>query len=298
VVFIVAIAALMFTAARISAQMTGAPTAGYRQEPGAVASSIPAALREIGFDQHLDQALPLDTPFTDEQGREVRLGQYFGSKPVVLAFVYYTCPMLCTQVLNAMTSTLGVLSLDAGKDFDVVLVDFDPRETPEQAAAKKAEQLQRYKRPGADDGWHFLTGSETSIKAVTSAAGFRYAWDEQTRQFAHPTGIIVVTPDGRPARYLFGIEYGPRDVRFALLEASAGRIGSVADSLLLYCYHYDPMTGRYGLYIMRTLRVAGVATVLLIATFIIVMVRREKSAARRAPAWSPNRGVRGLKPGA
>ena len=193
--------------------MTGAPTAGYKPEPGAVASSIPAPLREIGFDQHLDQALPLDTPFTDERGQTVRLGHYFGSKPVVLAFVYYSCPMLCTQVLNAMTSTLGVLSLDAGKDFEVVLVSFDPREKPEQAAAKKAEQLQRYKRPGADAGWHFLTGSEPAIKKVASAAGFRYAWDEPTNQFAHPDRHHLVTPDGRPARYLFGIEYGPRDVR-------------------------------------------------------------------------------------
>jgi protein SCO1/2 len=201
-------------------------------------------------------------------------------------------------VLNATASTLDVLSLDAGKDFEVVLVGFDPRETPAQAAAKKAETLQRYKRPNADAGWHFLTGTEASIKRVTSAAGFRYAWDEPTKQFAHPTGIIVVTPDGRPARYLFGVEYGPRDVRFALLEASAGKIGSVADALLLYCYHYDPMTGRYGVYIMRTLRIAGVLTVLLIATFVIVMVRREKSTARRAPVWTPTRGAHGLKPGA
>jgi protein SCO1/2 len=286
-------------AASANAQMSGAPTAGYKQEPGAVASSLPAPLREIGFDQHLDQALPLDTPFADERGQTVRIGQYFGSKPVVLAFVYYTCPMLCTQVLNAMTSTLDVLALDAGKDFEVVLVGFDPRETPAQAAAKKAEQLQRYKRPGADAGWHFLTGSEASIKQVAAAAGFRFAWDEQTRQFAHPTGIIVVTPDGRPARYLFGIEYGPRDVRFALLEASAGRIGSVADRLLLYCYHYDPMTGRYGVYIMRTLRIAGIATVLLMATFIVVMVRREKSARLDASAWNVSArgyGPRSLKP--
>ncbi|HEX7798677.1 MAG TPA: SCO family protein [Vicinamibacterales bacterium] len=275
-------------AASASAQMTGAPTTGYRQEPGAVASSVPAPLREIGFDQHLDQVLPLDAQFVDEHGQTVRLGQYFGSKPVVLAFVYYTCPMLCLQVLNATASTLDVLSLDAGKDFEVVLVDFDPRETPAQAAAKKAEVLQRYKRPNADAGWHFLTGAEASIKRVTSAAGFRYKWDDQTKQFAHPTGIIVVTPDGRPARYLFGIEYGPRDVRFALLEASAGRIGSVADALLLYCYHYDPMTGRYGVYVMRTLRIAGVLTVLLIATFVIVMVRREKSERLNSPAWNPS----------
>jgi protein SCO1/2 len=266
-----------------AAQMTGAPAGGYRQPPGAVASSIPAPLREIGFDQHLDQVLPLGAMFRDEQGAPVHLGQYFGSKPVVLAFVYYTCPMLCTQVLNAMASTLDVLSLDAGKDFEVVLVGIDPRETPAQASAKKAEELQRYKHEGGAAGWHFLTGEEPAIKEVAGAAGFRYAWDEQTKQFAHPTGIIVVTPDGRPARYLFGIEYGPRDVRFALLEASAGRIGSVADALLLYCYHYDPMTGRYGVYVLRALRLAGVATVLLIAGFIVVMVRRER--ARPVPAW-------------
>ena len=285
VVILLAIAACVCTAATVNAQMAGTPAPGYKQEPGAVASSIPGPLREIGFDQHLDQVLPLQTELLDESGRTVRIGQYFGSKPVVLAFVYYTCPMLCTQVLNAMTSTLDVLALDAGKDFEVVLVGIDPRETPAQAAAKKSEQLQRYPRPGAAAGWHFLTGAEPSVRQVANAAGFRYVWDEQTRQYAHPTGVIVVTPDGRPARYLFGIEYGPRDVSFALLEASAGRVGSVVDSLLLYCYHYDPMTGRYGIYIMRTLRIAGVATVLLIATFIIVMVRREKSAPFNSPAW-------------
>jgi protein SCO1/2 len=267
--------------------MTGAPTAGYRQDPGMVASSVPAPLREIGFDQNLDRPLPLDAEFQDEAGRAVRLGQYFGSKPVVLAFVYYDCPMLCTQVLSALTSTLAVLSLDAGKDFEVVLVGFDPREKPAQAARKKEEFLPRYKRPGTEDGWHFLTGAEPAIKRVASAAGFRYAWDEQTLQFAHPTGIIVVTPDGRPARYLFGVEYGPRDVRLALVEASEGKVGSVADALLLYCYHYDPMTGRYGLYVMRAIRVAGAATVLLIATFIVVMIRREKTVRLKPEAWSP-----------
>jgi protein SCO1/2 len=271
----------LFLASPVFGQMTGAPTGGYRQAPGTVASAVPAPLREIGFDQNLDRPLPLDAEFRDERGQTVRLGQYFGSKPVVLAFVYYDCPMLCTQVLNALSSTLGVLSLDAGTDFEVVLVSFDPREKPGQAAAKKADELQRYRHPGADAGWHFLTGEELAIKQVTKAAGFGYVWDDQTKQFAHPTGIIVVTPDGRPARYLFGIEYGPRDIRLALVEASAGRIGSVADSLLLYCYHYDPMTGRYGLYIMRTLRVAGVATVLLIGTFIVVMVRRERALPRR-----------------
>jgi protein SCO1/2 len=268
-----------FVASPVSAQMTGAPTPGYRQAPGVAASSMPAPLREIGFDQNLDQWLPLDTEFRDEQGRTVRVGEYFGSRPVVLAFVYYACPMLCTQVLNAITSTLGVLSLDSGKEFELVMVSFDPRETPAQAAAKRAEYLARYQRPGAETGWHFLTGDQASITRFAKAAGFRYVWDEPTSQFAHPTGVIVVTPDGRPARYLFGLEYGPRDLRFAIMEASAGRIGSVVDELLLFCFHYNPETGRYGFVIMRALRIAGVATVLLIGTFIIVMVRREKRTA-------------------
>jgi protein SCO1/2 len=270
--------ALALLAAPAWAQMTGAPSPGYRAAPGLPASTMPAPLREIGFDQNLDQPLPLDTEFVDEAGVRGPLSRYFGKKPVVLAFVYYECPMLCTQVLSSITSTLGVLSLDTGKDFELVLVSFDPRETPAQAAAKKAQYLERYKRPGAEAGWHFLTGDEASIKRLTSAAGFRYVWDEQTQQFAHPTGIIVVTPDGRPARYLFGLEYGPRDVRLALVESSEGKVGSIADELLLYCYHYDPMTGRYGLYIMRALRVAGLATVLAIAGFITFMVRRERKA--------------------
>jgi protein SCO1/2 len=269
--------AASFVPSPLSAQMTGAPTPGYLQAPGAPSQSMPQPLREIGFDQNIDQQLPLDAQFRDEEGRTVSLGSFYGSKPVVLAFVYYTCPMLCTQVLNAMTATISTLSLDAGKDFELVLVSFDPRETPAQAAAKKAEYLHRYQRAGAETGWHFLTGDEPEIKRVTKAAGFRYAWDEQTQQFAHPTGIIITTTDGRLARYLFGIEYGPRDVKLALVDASEGKVGTFADQLLLFCYHYDPMTGRYGIYVMRTLRVAGVATVLAIGTFIVVMVRREKS---------------------
>src|SRR3954466_3151875 len=261
----------------VSAQMTGAPAAGYLAAQGSPSQSMPQPLREIGFDQNINERLPLDAQFRDEDGKTVTLGSFYGEKPVLLAFVYYTCPMLCTQVLNAMTATISTLSLDAGKDFELVLVSFDPRETPAQAAAKKAEYLHRYKRPGAEAGWHFLTGDEPEIKRVTNAAGFRYAWDEQTQQYAHPTGIIITTPDGRLARYLFGIEYGPRDLKLALVEASQGKVGTFADQLLLFCYHYDPMTGRYGIYVMRTLRVAGVATVLAIGTFIVVMVRRERS---------------------
>ena len=261
----------------VSAQMTGAPVAGYRREPGLAASVVPQPIREVGFDQRLDERVPLDVEFRDEQGRLVRLGEYFGHKPVVLAFVYYDCPMLCTMVLSSITSTLGVLSLDPGKDFELVMVSFDPRETPALAASKKAEYLRRYDRPEAADGWHFLTGDPLSIERLTRAAGFRYTWDEETQQFAHPAGIVVLTPDGRLARYLFGLEYGPRDLRLALVEASEGRIGTAVDAALLYCYHYDPMTGRYGFVVMRVLRVAGAATVLALGTFIFVMVRRERS---------------------
>jgi len=262
------------------AQMAGTPSAGYKREVGMPASAMPEALREIGFDQNIDQLLPLDIPFADEQGRVAPLGSYFGGRPVVMAFVYYECPMLCTTVLNALASSLNVMSLEPGKDFDVVTISFDPRETPALAAAKKATYLQRYKHPGAAAGWHFLTGSQSSIDRATKAAGFRFVWDDGLKQFAHPTGIIVLTPEGRIARYLFGIDYGPRDLRLALVDASAGKVGSAVDAFLLYCYHYDPMTGRYGIAIMRAIRIAGSATVISLGVFIGIMVRRERRAQR------------------
>jgi protein SCO1 len=266
-------------------KMTGSPAAaGYRRDPGQPSSAVPAALREIGFDQNLDQRIPLETTFRDESNRIVRIGDYFGKRPVVLVFAYYDCPMLCTQVINGLASALNVLSLQPGRDFEIVTVSFDPRDTPEHAAAKKSHYIERYQRPGAADAWHFLTGDESSIKALTRAAGFRYVWDAPTSQFAHPSGVIVLTPDGRLARYLFGIEYGPRDLRYAIVEASEGRIGNVADALLLYCYHYDPMTGRYGFVIMRALRLAGAATVLVLGTFIFVMIRRESRSQNPAPS--------------
>jgi protein SCO1 len=261
----------------VSAQMTAAPaTAGFKREAGMPSSQLPTALREIGFDQRLDEHLPLDTPLRDEQGRAVQLADYFGQRPVVLVFAYYDCPMLCTLAINGLSSALKVLSLNPGVDFEIVTVSIDPRDTPAAAAAKKAGYLQRYQRAGAAGGWHFLTGDQSSIDRLTKAAGFRYAWDEETKQFAHPAGIIVLTPDGRMARYLFGIEYGPRDLRLAIVEASAGKVGTPVDSLLLYCYHYDPMTGRYGLAIMRAIRLAGAATVFVLGAFSVVMVRREK----------------------
>jgi protein SCO1 len=260
----------------VDAQITGAPAAGYKREAGMPSSALPAPLREIGFDQNLDRQIPLDIPFVDEEGHPVTLGSFFGKRPVVLAFVYYDCPMLCTMVLNALATSLDVMSLEPGADFDIVTISFDPREKPALAAARKATYLQRYRRPGAAKAWHFLTGDQSSIDRATKAAGFRFVWDERLKQFAHPTGIIVVTPDGRVARYLFGIEYGPRDLRLAIVDASAGRVGSRIDSFLLYCYHYDPMTGRYGLAIMRAMRLAGTATVLSLVLFVGVMLRRER----------------------
>jgi protein SCO1/2 len=273
-------------------QTTGAPAAGYRRESGTPASTRPAPLREVGFDQNLDQHVPLDTPLVDEAGRTVLLGDYFGTRPVVLLFAYYECPMLCTQVINGLASALGVLTLEPGQDFEIITVSFDPRDTPATATAKKAAYMQRYKRPGAGAAWHFLTGEAASIKRLTEAAGFRYVWDEQTQQFAHPSGVMVLTPDGRLARYLFGIEYSPRDLRLGLVEASAGKVGSPVDALLLYCFHYDPMTGRYGLVIMRAIRIAGAATILALGGFIVLMLRWERTRLRsrhpsRASAGEP-----------
>jgi len=267
------------------AQMSGAPAPGYKREPGMSASTVPAPLREVGFDQRIDARVPLDVSFRDETGRSVQLGDYFGARPVVMVFAYYDCPMLCTQVINGLSSALAVLSLEPHVDFEIVTVSFNPKDTPATASAKKAMYLERYKRAGAAAGWHFLSGDQPSIDRLTKAAGFRYVWDSPTKQFAHPTGVIVLTPDGRLARYLFGIEYGPRDLRFALVEASAGRVGNAVDSLLLYCYHYDPMTGRYGLAVMRAMRLAGVATVLALASFVVVMLRRERRSAGRA-GWA------------
>jgi protein SCO1 len=272
----------------VSAQMAGGPaTAGYKQEPGMISTALPAPLREIGFDQRIDARIPLDTTFHDETGAAVKLGDYFGTKPVVMVFAYYDCPMLCTQVISGLSSALGVMSLEPGKDFEIVTVSFNPHDTPAKAAEKKAIYLDRYKRAGASAGWHFLTGDQPQIDRLTTTAGFRYAWDAETKQYAHPSGVIVLTPDGRLAKYLFGIEYGPRDLRFAIVEASAGKIGTPVDSLLLYCYHYDPITGRYGLVIMRAVRLGGLATVFAIGAFIVIMVGRERRGARRTSPAAP-----------
>jgi protein SCO1 len=240
------------------------------------AGAMPTLLQDIGLDQKLNEQLPLSLAFRDEQGRDVRLGDYFGSRPVILVLAYYECPMLCTEVLNGLTSALGVLNFSIGREFDVVTVSFDPGETPELARGKKAAYLERYKRAGAEQGWHFLTGPQKSISALTRAVGFRYAYNAEVDQYAHPSGIMIATPDGRLSRYFFGIEYGPRDIRLALVEAADRKIGSPADQLLLACFHYDPKSGRYSLAVMRFVRLAGVLTVAGIGVAILMMRRRDR----------------------
>jgi protein SCO1/2 len=247
-----------------------------RPDAGAPAAELPPILREVGFDQNLNQALPLDVELTDEHGGAVKIGDYFGKRPVLLSFAYYGCPMLCPQSLSSLAATLGVLSENPGEDFEVVSISIDPRETPSLALEKKAHYVQRSGKPSIAQGWHFLTGTEAHIKRLTSAAGFRYVWDEPSQQYVHPAGIVVATPHGKVSRYLFGIDYGPRDLRLALLDAQGEKISSPLERALLYCYHYDLATGRYSLAIMRVVRLAGAATVFSLGTLIFVWTRRER----------------------
>lgn len=257
-----------------------APTvhAQYGNQPkaGTPADEMPAQLKEVTFDQKLNAQLPVDAMFKDETGASVALGDYFtGQKPVVFAFVYYQCPMLCEQVMNGISSTLKAVPFTPGKDFDVVLVSFDPRDTPPAAAEKKQKHLAYWHAQGTAGAWHFLTGSEDSIRRVTRAAGFNYRWDQLTNQFAHVSGVLVVTPDGRLSQYFYGVEYSPKDLRLALVEAGEGKIGSVIDQVLLFCYHYDPAAGRYGVMVINLVRAGGVLTVACMVGFILVMRRRE-----------------------
>jgi protein SCO1/2 len=234
----------------------------------------PPGLKNVGIEQNLNQPIPPDLMFQDDLGRSVRLGDLFGKRPIILNLVYYNCPMLCGEVLSGLENSLRMMSFDVGKEFDVITVSFDPTETPEMAAKKKGEFLRRYKRAGAEQGWHFLVGPKMSVDALTKAAGFQYQYDEKTKQFAHAAAILILTPQGKIAQYYYGIEFPPKDLRLGLVEAGAGKIGNVVDQLLLYCYHYDPEQGKYSATILRVLRLAGVATMLFIGTFIFVMIRR------------------------
>ena len=254
--------------------MPSSPLYGARPQTGSVSTGLPTVLKTVGIEQRLNEQVPLDAVFKDEHGQEVRLGDVAKGKPVVLALVYYSCPMLCNQILNAVLGSLRQVSFNAGEQFEMIAISFDSRETPELAATKKQTYVKAYNRPGADAGWHFLTGDDANIKRVTDAAGFHYKWDDKTNQFAHASGIMLLTPEGKLARYFYGIEYPSRDVRLGLVEASENKIGSPVDALMLYCYHYDPATGKYGAVVMNIMKVAGVTTVGLIVGMLLVLRKR------------------------
>jgi protein SCO1 len=233
----------------------------------------PPGLLNVGIEQHLDEQIPADLNFRDETGKPVRLGDYFGKRPMILNLVYYNCPMLCGEVLSGLESAMRVMKFDVGKEYDVLTVSFDPRETPEMATKKKTEFLKRYGRAGAADGWHFLTGPQDSIDALTKAAGFQYQYDPKTGQFAHATAILLLTPGGKITQYYYGVEYAPKDLRLGLIQASQNKIGTLADQVLLYCYHYDPNTGKYGAIISRVLQLSALATILGLGTLMVVLIR-------------------------
>ena len=276
------VAALLLTA--VVALAPVAARAGAQPAVGQPAAAQPEALRGVGIDQRLDQQVPLDLVFNDENGRAVTLGSLLHGKPVILNLVYYRCPMLCTLVLNGLLSAMKALPFNAGKEFDVFTVSFDPEDTPALAAQKKATYLEQYRRPDAAAGWHFLTGDAASIERLAAAMGFHYRYDPARKEFAHAAGVAVLTPRGVIARYFFGVEFSPRDLKFGLMEAAENRIGSPIDQLLLFCYHYDPSTGRYSTAVLTGVRAGGLLTLLALAGFIVWAVRRERASNAGAAA--------------
>jgi protein SCO1/2 len=256
---------------------SAAAQGGIRLDGSLPTGETPALLKNVTVEQHLNHQVPLDLPFKDEAGRDVLLRDYFGrGRPVLLAPVYYECPMLCTQVLNGLVTALGVMSLDPGKDFDIVVFSIDPEEPPGLARDKKAAYLDRYRRPGTEGGWHFLTGPETSIAALTKAVGFKYAYDPGIDQYAHAASIMILTPEGVLSRYFLGIEFSARDIRFGLVEASQGRVGSAIErAIITWCYHYDPTKGRYGLITMRLVQAGGILTIAALCVFWLLMFKAE-----------------------
>jgi len=273
---------LVLATALLATLACAQPPSSFRDKTTEPASQVtPADLTNIGIDQRLNQQLPLDLQFKDETGTTVKLGDYFKfGRPVILNLVYYTCPMLCGEELSGEASALGMLKFTPGKEYEVVSVSFNPDETPKDAAEKKQIYVARmnehldHKTDG--DGWHFLTGEQPQIKQLADAVGFHYRRDPQTKQFIHAAGIMVVTPTGKIAQYYYGVEFSPKDIRLGLIEASRDKIGTVVDEVLLYCYHYDPKTGRYGAVVTNIMRLAGAATMLILGGFLIVMFRREK----------------------
>ena len=271
---IVGITALLLAACTLRAQTIPANV-------GPTAATMPQALRNVGFEPPLNGQMPLDLSFLDETGRSVQLRDYFGQKPVVLAFVYYGCPMLCDQVEQGVVGVLRMLAFNPGRDYEVVFVSFDSRETPQMAAEKKKKALVHFRRPETDSGWHFLSGSKESIEAATKAANFRFSFDAKSNLFAHASGVMLLTPDGHISRYFYGVEYPGRNMRLGLVDASAGKIGTPIDHVLLYCYHYDPSAATYSASILKIIRLGGVLTILCIVGGILISRRRETLAAAR-----------------
>jgi protein SCO1/2 len=245
----------------------------------------PPSLQNVGIEQHLDAQIPVDLAFTDDTGRSVKLGDYFGHKPLILNLVYYNCTMLCGEALSGLTGAMKMVKFNVGDEFDVITVSFNPQETPQIAAAKKQDYLKRYGRANAASGWHFLTGPAESINALTKAVGFQYQYDAKSSQYAHATAIMVLTPQGRISRYFYGVDYPPKDLRMGLVEASQGKIGNAVDQVLLYCYHYDPATGKYGAIVNNILKLGAAITILLLGGLLFILFRLEKAAPPRRN-WS------------
>lgn len=266
-------------------RFTGADVGG--PPPGTSSELVPDILEKVGIDQKLNAQVPLDAVFRDETGRQVKLGDYFGKRPVVLSLVYYECPMLCTQVLNGAVAAFKVLNFNIGDEFEVVTVSFNPKETPAMAAAKKGTYLAKYGRPAGARGWHFLTGEQPAIDAVASSVGFRYVFDAASQQYVHASALMVITPQGRVSKYFYGIDYPPKDIRLGLIEASGGKIGSPVDQVLLYCFHYDPHSGKYSMVVMNVLRLAGVLMVALIVGSIVMMWSLDRRKSKNAAALAP-----------
>ena len=254
----------------------------------APANVRPPHLENVGIEQRLDAQVPPDLTFVDDAGRTVKLGDYFGKKPLILNLVYYNCTMLCGEALAGLTSAMKLVKFDVGKEFEVVTVSFNPNETPTIAAAKKKDYLERYGRPGAAAGWHFLTGPPESINALTKAVGFQYQYDPKINQYAHATAVMVLTPEGRISRYFYGVDFPPKDLRMGLVEASQGKIGNLTDQVLLYCYHYDPETGKYGAIVANILKLGAAVTILLVGGMLLVLFRLEKAAPPRRD-WERSR---------
>jgi protein SCO1 len=274
-----AILALILTAAPLLAQSGRGPMMGGILSPPA--NQRPPGLEFVGIEQHLNAEVPGNLEFRDELGNPVKFGDYFGHGPVILNLGYYQCPMLCSELLEGLVGSMKALTLQLGQDFDVVTLSFDPRETTDMAAQKKRDIMKRYGRANAARGWHFLTGRPEEIKALTDAVGFQYQFDPKTGQYAHATAIVLLTPDRHIAEYFYGVEFSPRDLRLGLVQAGQGKIGNLTDSVLLYCYHYDPRAGKYGAVVSNVLKIGGLATMLILGAFVFVMFRADRSAAQR-----------------